>query len=138
VLGEGLLWEDASHVGAPDHVQRQQPVRALQVRAGVAGAFVPRDVGGADSPPDVVSDTRRGFLPLYQRGSFEIFGPQQRDLTVKAIKGSAGGQLPQILCLQEVESLLALREFNDAISPVTIRMPWRSTAATSARSTWPC
>lgn len=52
-----------------------------------------------------------GFLPLYQKGMFQVFNQAQRLLTAQAIRGQ--GVLPALLCLQEVESLLALREFNE-------------------------
>lgn len=77
---------------------------------GFPGAVPTRD---DTAEPQPLADDRRGFLPLYTAGTFEIFGPQQRELTARAIKGSAGGSYPEVLCLQEVESLLALREFNE-------------------------
>jgi endonuclease/exonuclease/phosphatase family metal-dependent hydrolase len=86
-------------------------VNNLFVRYKFGGAFPGAPPGsGEEAVP--VADDRRGFLPLYNEGAFEIFGPQQRDFTAQAIRASAGGTYPEILCLQEVESLLALREFN--------------------------
>jgi hypothetical protein len=86
-------------------------VNNLFVRYRFGEAFPGAPTTGVESKP--VADDRRGFLPLYTKGAFEIFGPEQRALTARAIAGSAGGSLPEILCLQEVESLLALREFNE-------------------------
>ena len=88
-------------------------VNNLFVRYKFGQAFPGAPVRHDPEPAVPVADDRRGFLPLYTRGTFEIFGPQQRDFTAQAIRGSADGSLPEILCLQEVESLLALREFNE-------------------------
>ncbi|MBI5450165.1 MAG: endonuclease/exonuclease/phosphatase family protein [Gammaproteobacteria bacterium] len=53
-----------------------------------------------------------GYLPLYQKGSFEIFNAAQRKLASLAL--TRGGTVwPDIICLQEVESLIALRTFNE-------------------------
>lgn len=54
---------------------------------------------------------RWGFVPLYKKGMFRIFNETRRKLTAQAIRDD--GAPPDILCLQEVESLLALREFNE-------------------------
>lgn len=89
-------------------------VNNLFVRYRFGETFPGAPIKKKDDEAVPVADDRRGFLPLYQKGAFEIFGPQQRDLTAQAIRGSAGGSYPEILCLQEVESLLALREFNAA------------------------
>lgn len=59
-----------------------------------------------------VTDPNVGYLPMYQKGAFEIFNPEQRALAALAI--TKGGEVsPDILCVQEVESLIALREFNE-------------------------
>jgi endonuclease/exonuclease/phosphatase family metal-dependent hydrolase len=52
-----------------------------------------------------------GYLPMYQPGLFEIFDEEQRMLAASAVWDSAGQSWPDILCLQEVESLLAARTF---------------------------
>jgi len=54
-----------------------------------------------------------GFLPSQKwKNSFKIFDKDAwRLLTGKAIKGQ--GSLPDILCVQEVENMQALRRFND-------------------------
>ncbi len=54
---------------------------------------------------------RWGFVPPYRTGMFRLFNEAQRKLTARDIRGD--GTPPDILCLQEVESLLALREFNE-------------------------
>jgi endonuclease/exonuclease/phosphatase family metal-dependent hydrolase len=57
-------------------------------------------------------DYRWGYLPLYKPGLFETFGPEQRELSAKALRLD-DGKLPDILCVQEVESMHALRAFNE-------------------------
>ena len=53
-----------------------------------------------------------GYLPLYQKGSFEIFNETQRKLAVLAL--TQGGSIyPDVICFQEVESIIALRGFNE-------------------------
>lgn len=69
----------------------------------------PGDIAGKS----LVKDPKLGYLPLYQKGSFEIFNDVQRKLAATAIMG-AKKKLPDILCMQEIESLLALRMFNEA------------------------
>jgi hypothetical protein len=43
---------------------------------------------------------------------FDLFNPLQQDLTAKALSRNET-RLPDILCLQEIESLIALRAFNE-------------------------
>jgi endonuclease/exonuclease/phosphatase family metal-dependent hydrolase len=69
-----------------------------------------RTFPGDMSRKSFVADPRFGFLPAYQKGMFEPYNEKQVELCAKALKGSGG--LPDILCLCEVESLLALRVFN--------------------------
>lgn len=59
-----------------------------------------------------VADRDSGYLPLYQKGAFEIFNAEQRKLAALAIT-RGGTVMPDVLCVQEVESLIALREFNE-------------------------
>lgn len=59
-----------------------------------------------------VTSTTYGYLPLYQPGAFEVFNPAQRELAALAIT-QGGTVLPDVICIQEVESLIALREFNE-------------------------
>jgi hypothetical protein len=49
---------------------------------------------------------------MYDPDMFDLFNPLQRELTAKALARD-GGVLPEVLCLQEVESLIALRAFNE-------------------------
>lgn len=53
-----------------------------------------------------------GYLPLYKKGLFELCKPEQREITAQVIAQEDGSR-PDILCLQEVESLQALRAFNE-------------------------
>lgn len=71
------------------------------------GRMFPGDM----SRKSFVANERFGFLPAYTKGMFEPYRPEQVDLCAKALKGKNG--LPDILCLCEVESLLALRVFNE-------------------------
>jgi endonuclease/exonuclease/phosphatase family metal-dependent hydrolase len=58
------------------------------------------------------TDPRWGYLPLYKPGLFELFAPAEVDLAAQALR-LEDGRLPDIVCLQEVESLHALRAFNE-------------------------
>jgi endonuclease/exonuclease/phosphatase family metal-dependent hydrolase len=73
------------------------------------GKTFPGDMSDKSASPD----PRWGYLPLYKPGLFEIFSPVQRGLAASAIWDAAGGKWPEILCLQEVESMHALRAFNE-------------------------
>lgn len=53
-----------------------------------------------------------GYLPLYQKGAFEVFNAEQRKLAALAITRNYTVS-PDVVCIQEVESLIALREFNE-------------------------
>lgn len=71
-----------------------------------------RTFPGDMSKKSFVEDERFGYLPMYQKGSFEIFNEEQRKLAALAL--TRGGRiLPDVICLQEVESLIALRAFNE-------------------------
>ena len=59
-----------------------------------------------------VANANVGYLPLYQKGAFEIFNAEQRTLAALAVT-RGGAAVPDVLCVQEVESLIALREFNE-------------------------
>ena len=52
-----------------------------------------------------------GYLPQYDPDLMKLFRPEQRDLTARAITADYS-VFPDVVCLQEVESLIALREFN--------------------------
>jgi endonuclease/exonuclease/phosphatase family metal-dependent hydrolase len=53
-----------------------------------------------------------GLSALVQAGLFELFAPGEVELAAQALR-LEDGRLPDILCLQEVESLQALRAFNE-------------------------
>jgi len=54
-----------------------------------------------------------GYLPANLPGSFEVFAPEMRDLAARALRrDGTKDDYPDIVCVQEVESLLALRRFN--------------------------
>src|SRR4029453_12694152 len=72
------------------------------------GSTFPGDVSGKSA----VTNPAQGYLPMYDPDLFELFNPIQRELAAKAITRD-GTILPDILCLQEVESLIALRAFNE-------------------------
>ncbi len=71
-----------------------------------------RTFPGDMSKKSFIEDERFGYLPMYQKGSFAIFNEEQRKLAALAL--TRGGKIfPDVICLQEVESLLALRAFNE-------------------------
>ena len=72
------------------------------------GSTFPGDVSGKSA----VTNPAQGYLPMYDPDLFELFNPIQRELAARAITGD-GTIVPDILCLQEVESLIALRAFNE-------------------------
>lgn len=79
------------------------------------GKKPPADVRPLVEDPTVsaakkAKDPQSGFLPLYNRGMFKVFNDEQRKLEALAF---GKPDLPDIVCLQEVESMLALREFNE-------------------------
>jgi endonuclease/exonuclease/phosphatase family metal-dependent hydrolase len=82
-------------------------VNNLFVRYRFAATF-PGDVSGKSA----VEDPTLGYLPMYNPGSFEFFNPEQRALAAQALTRD-GQSLPDVVCLQEVESLIALRAFNE-------------------------
>lgn len=59
-----------------------------------------------------VADPGTGYLPQYRKGFFEIFNPVQREFAGRALTNN-GQSYPDVMCLQEVESLLTLRQFNE-------------------------
>lgn len=72
------------------------------------GKTFPGDMSGKSESEDI----EWAYLPLYKKGLFKIFGPEQRDLEAEVLC-LPDGKLPDIVCLQEVESLQALRAFNE-------------------------
>lgn len=84
------------------NVQRQQPVRALPFRPHVPGDRARKSLVGEDW----------GYLPQYDPDLIDLFNPEQRDLAARALSND-GTEWPDVVCLQEVESLLGLRKFNE-------------------------
>ncbi len=71
------------------------------------GRRYPGDMFGSS----LLTDPEWGFLPVNNTGLFQPFNPEQTSLAAGVIQKEG---LPDILCLCEVESLLALRLFNTA------------------------
>lgn len=71
-----------------------------------------RTFPGDQSAKSKIEDADYGYLPTYNPGLFDLFNPAQRDLEALAIT-RGGTVLPDVLLLQEVESLIALRKFNE-------------------------
>jgi len=72
------------------------------------GQKFPGDMGSKSLTPDPAF----GYLPVYDPDLFQIFNEKQRKLAVRALTND-GQSFPDIICLQEVESLIALRKFNE-------------------------
>lgn len=68
----------------------------------------PGDMSGKSK----VQDPAFGYLPVYNPSLFELFNETQRELAVAALTDE-GKSYPDVVCMQEVESLLALRKFNE-------------------------
>jgi hypothetical protein len=81
-----------------------------------APAAPPAAAGPPPPAPDTtesVSSSQFGFLPPYEPGSFEIFNDAQRTLAALALSRGGAQPLPDLVVLQEVESMIALRTFNE-------------------------
>src|SRR6476661_4520077 len=72
------------------------------------GSTFPGDMSGKSE----VADAGFGYLPMNYDSNYDIFSPKQRELAAQALSRDGQG-LPDVICLQEIESLLALRAFND-------------------------
>jgi len=72
------------------------------------GQTFPGDMSGKSA----VNEPTLGYLPMYDPDMFDLFNPLQRQLTAQALSRDDSG-LPDVLCLQEIESLIALRTFNE-------------------------
>ncbi len=68
---------------------------------------------GDRSAKSLVEDERFGYLPVYNPSLFELFNDTQRELSARALTNDRQ-TYPDVICLQEVESLIALRKFNEA------------------------
>lgn len=67
---------------------------------------------GDRSDRSLVEDPRFGYLPVYDPDLMTLFNPEQRELAARVITRDRT-MLPDVVCLQEVESLIALRRFNE-------------------------
>jgi endonuclease/exonuclease/phosphatase family metal-dependent hydrolase len=72
------------------------------------GSKFPGDRSGRSA----VENPNFGYLPVYDPDLMEIYNPVQRALSARAITRD-GAVLPDVICLQEIESLIALRHFNE-------------------------
>lgn len=70
------------------------------------GRTFPGDVAGKSA----VNDPHCGYAPMYEPSAFELFGPEQRALAALAIT-RGDDRYPDVICLVEVESMVALRLF---------------------------
>ena len=67
---------------------------------------------GDPSRKSAVDDPTQGYLPMYNPTAFELFNPLQRELAARALT-RGDSTLPDVVLLQEVESLIALRTFSE-------------------------
>jgi endonuclease/exonuclease/phosphatase family metal-dependent hydrolase len=67
---------------------------------------------GDRTAASLIEDEAWGYLPVYDPDLMTLFNPEQRELAARALTNDET-DLPDIVCLQEVESLLALRRFNE-------------------------
>jgi endonuclease/exonuclease/phosphatase family metal-dependent hydrolase len=90
----------------------------VRYRFGSSFPGAPAKAAAAPTPPAPVdpattASTKFGFLPQYQNASFEVFNAPQRKLAALALTRGGEHPLPDLVVLQEVESLIALRVFNE-------------------------
>jgi len=71
------------------------------------GKKYPGDISGKS----YVSSPKWGYLPAYNSGSFKPFRPVQTAISAATVISE---DYPDILCMCEVESILALRSFNES------------------------
>jgi endonuclease/exonuclease/phosphatase family metal-dependent hydrolase len=71
-----------------------------------------RSFPGDRTGKSLVEDPNTGFLPVYDPNLFELFNETQRELAAHALTNN-GKNFPDVICFQEVESLIALRKFNE-------------------------
>jgi len=71
-----------------------------------------RKFPGDRSAASMIEDPDWGYLPSYDPDLMTLFNPEQRELAARAMTADRTA-FPDLVCLQEVESLLALRRFNE-------------------------
>jgi endonuclease/exonuclease/phosphatase family metal-dependent hydrolase len=71
-----------------------------------------RTFPGDRSGKSLIEDPNTGFLPVYDPDLFEVFNEAQRELAARVLTND-GKDFPDVICFQEVESLIALRKFNE-------------------------
>ena len=74
------------------------------------GRTFPGDLTGKSA----IENPATGYLPIYDPALFELFNPTQRKLAARAITND-GNDFPDTICFQEIESLIALRKFNEEL-----------------------
>ena len=72
------------------------------------GTSFPGDRSGRSA----VENPNFGYLPIYDPDLLDLYNPVQRGLSARALTRD-GTTLPDVICLQEIESLIALRHFNE-------------------------
>ena len=72
------------------------------------GQTFPGDMSGKSE----IENPKFGYLPIYDNDLLQLFNPVQRELAARAITNNRS-KYPDVVCLQEVESLIALRRFNE-------------------------
>jgi hypothetical protein len=71
-----------------------------------------RTFPGDRTGKSLVEDPKTGYLPVYNPELFELFNETQRELAARVLTNN-GKDFPDVICLQEIESLIALRKFNE-------------------------
>ena len=59
-----------------------------------------------------VEDSATGYLPVYDPDLMTLFNTTQRDLAARVLTNDRTA-FPDVICMQEVESMIALRRFNE-------------------------
>src|SRR4030095_5755072 len=71
-----------------------------------------RTFPGDRSGKSLVENPNTGYLPVYDPDLFELFNETQRELAGRVLTND-GKDFPDVICFQEIESLIALRKFNE-------------------------
>jgi len=71
-----------------------------------------RTFPGDRSGKSLIEDPNTGYLPVYDPDLFEVFNETQRELAARVLTND-GKDFPDVICLQEIESVIALRKFNE-------------------------